>query len=44
MEATSIILWLKNYLFIIIIYLLTAIGLMPSGSGYIHVHKHELGI
>ena len=28
----------------IIIYLLTAIGLAPGGSGYVHVHKHKLGI
>jgi hypothetical protein len=27
----------------IIYYLFTAIGLMPGGSGYIHVYKHELG-
>ena len=29
---------------IIVINLLTAIGLTPGGSGYIHVHKHEWGI
>ena len=39
--VTSIIAFL---LLIIIIYLLTAIGLTPGGSGYIHVHKHKLGI
>ena len=28
---------------IIILLLFTAIGLTPSGSGSIHVHKYELG-
>ena len=28
---------------IIIIIIMTAVGLTPGGSGYIHVHKFELG-
>ena len=36
--------FLEGALLFIIIYLLTAIGLTPSGSGYICVPKHKLVI